>query len=205
MKAAFAVWDNRIAPVFDVNRQIHLVKAESGRVVSEAEASLPDDPGAGRGLRLAELGVDILVCGAISRSMQAMVTAYGIRVIPFVAGDLQEVIQGWLAGVLEKEAFAMPGCRGEGRRRCFEGGHDRSQGEYLMKGRTRGGMGRRGGRGGGGQGGRRQGSGRMGGASGGKPNGYCVCVQCGHREPHERGMPCTQVRCPKCGSAMTRQ
>ncbi|MEW6326694.1 MAG: NifB/NifX family molybdenum-iron cluster-binding protein [Thermodesulfobacteriota bacterium] len=161
MKTAFAVWNHRIAPVFDVTRQIHLVEAESGRIVSEAEESLPDDPGTGRGLRLAELGVDTLVCGAISRPMQAMVTAYGIRVIPFLAGDLREVIQAWLSGVLEKEVFAMPGCCREGRRRRFQGVCNLTQEEYLMKGRNQGKMNPRGG----------QGRGRMGERPGGGPGG----------------------------------
>jgi predicted Fe-Mo cluster-binding NifX family protein len=117
MKTAFAVWNHRIAPVFDTARQIHLVEVKSGRVVSEADESLPDDPERGKGLRLADLGVDTLVCGAISHSVQGAVMAYGIRVIPFVAGDLHEVIQTWLSGGGEMEKFAMPGCRERRRHR----------------------------------------------------------------------------------------
>jgi hypothetical protein len=36
------------------------------------------------------------------------------------------------------------------------------------------------------------------------PDGICICPQCGHSQPHERGVPCTQVMCPKCGAAMRR-
>jgi hypothetical protein len=32
----------------------------------------------------------------------------------------------------------------------------------------------------------------------------CVCPQCGDKVPHERGVPCFQQQCPKCGTAMTR-
>jgi hypothetical protein len=45
------------------------------------------------------------------------VAAYGIRLIPFVAGDLREVIRAWLGGKLECDAFAMPGCCGRSLRR----------------------------------------------------------------------------------------
>jgi len=31
---------------------------------------------------------------------------------------------------------------------------------------------------------------------------YCVCPQCGHKEEHERGIPCAQKKCPKCGARM---
>ena len=201
MKAAFAYWDNRIAPVFDIARQIHVVEAESGRIVAETEEVLADDLPVQKALRLAELGVGTLVCGAISRPLHEMVAAYGIRVIPFVAGDLREVIQAWLSGDLEGDAFAMPGCcgRGRGRRRGMDG---INQEEYLMNGRRRGGMGSGGGQG---QGRGGQGRGRMGGPLAGGAGGTCLCPKCGHREPHERGVPCVQKQCPKCGTAMTRE
>jgi hypothetical protein len=57
---------------------------------------------------------------------------------------------------------------------------------------------------GGGQGqGRGGGRGRMGGRSLG-PGGYCVCPSCGNKAPHQRGIPCPRMTCPKCGSKMTR-
>lgn len=129
MKAAFAIWDNRIAPVFDVARQIQLVEAESGRILTEAQECLPDDMLSQKALRLAEIGVNTLVCGAISRSLHDMVIAYGIQVIPFVAGDLKEVMHAWLAGTLQGEAFAMPGCCNKGSRRRGRGTCCRAQDE----------------------------------------------------------------------------
>ena len=122
MKAAFAAWDNRIAPVFDVARQIHLVEAEDGRVICETEELLADDLPVQRALRLTELGVGTLVCGAISRALHEMVAANGIRVIPFVVGDLRKVIQAWLKGGLGRNDFVMPGCCGRGRSRTATGG-----------------------------------------------------------------------------------
>ena len=35
--------------------------------------------------------------------------------------------------------------------------------------------------------------------------GYCVCAACGYRTPHERGMKCTDLRCPECGKVMIRE
>jgi hypothetical protein len=73
MKTAFAAWNNRIAPVFDVARHLHIVETESGRIVKEAREELTDDVPARKALHLAELGIGTLVCGAISRPLQAMV------------------------------------------------------------------------------------------------------------------------------------
>jgi hypothetical protein len=51
--------------------------------------------------------------------------------------------------------------------------------------------------------GRGQGRGQMGGFAMG-PGGQCVCPACGATAPHQPGVPCTQVQCPKCGAAMSR-
>ena len=71
-------------------------------------------------------------------------------------------------------------------------------------GRERGGgQGQGGGRSGGrGQG---RGPGRMGGGQAAGPGGYCVCPSCGHKVPHQVGQPCYDVKCPQCGTAMTRE
>jgi hypothetical protein len=36
------------------------------------------------------------------------------------------------------------------------------------------------------------------------PRGECLRPQCVHRQPHERGQPCSQQVCVKCGARMVR-
>jgi hypothetical protein len=65
------------------------------------------------------------------------------------------------------------------------------------------GRGQGGGRGGGrGQG---RGPGRMGGPKAAGPGGGCICPSCGHKVKHQAGQPCYDVKCPRCGAAMTRE
>ena len=40
---------------------------------------------------------------------------------------------------------------------------------------------------------------------GGGPGGYCVCLACGTKAPHEAGVPCMQTKCPQCGKTMIRE
>jgi uncharacterized protein len=50
------------------------------------------------------------------------------------------------------------------------------------------------------------GRGRLGGSRpGAGPDGNCVCPSCGNVIPHQRGTPCLDVFCPKCGVKMVRQ
>ena len=44
----------------------------------------------------------------------------------------------------------------------------------------------------------------QGGGFGLGPTGDCICPNCGHREPHQLGVPCYSRKCPKCGAPMTR-
>jgi len=83
-------------------------------------------------------------------------------------------------------------------RQIWLGGEDMPRGD----GTGPGGMGAGGGSGQG-QGGRK--AGRMGGDCAAGPAGGCVCPQCGHKEPHKRGIPCVDRKRPDCGSAMTRE
>ena len=42
-------------------------------------------------------------------------------------------------------------------------------------------------------------------AKGGGPGGHCACPKCGYKIPHERGVPCSTLECPKCKINLTRE
>lgn len=149
MRAAFAVWNDRIAPVFDAAQQAHLIDADAGRIVGVQVDTLPHDVPVERARWLAAQRVNVLVCGAISRPLQALVESYGIQVVPFVTGELNMVVSAWLAGTLPGSQFLMPGCGGWRRGVRRPGGGP---------GRRGGGWAGRGGGVGGGAGNRRRGA-----------------------------------------------
>jgi predicted RNA-binding Zn-ribbon protein involved in translation (DUF1610 family) len=35
--------------------------------------------------------------------------------------------------------------------------------------------------------------------------GSCVCPSCGTTVPHQPGVPCAQMTCPRCGTKMVRE
>ncbi len=122
MKTAFSVWEQRIAPVFDTSRQIHLVESEGTRIVSEKVFAISGEDVPRMVAWLSEQGVGTLVCGAVSRPLQERLAAIGIKVFAFVAGDLRQVIPASFDGSLNGAAFTMPGCCGLRRTRRRHGG-----------------------------------------------------------------------------------
>lgn len=181
MKAAFSIWNHRIAPVFDVSDRIVLVECNSGKIIHQEEKILPNDLPVQVALRLAETKTQMLICGAISRGMHTIINSYGISVIPFVSGDLGEVIDAWLSGRTDWSNFAMPGCKGYGRRRS--GGRGSGFGHTRPIGRGNG----------------------RGSENTSVNKAYCICPQCGFRQPHQRGNPCMNNPCPDCGTKMRRE
>ncbi len=110
MKIALTVWNGRIAPVFDVAGRLLIVdegqdlKDGMECVMAEMEC-LPV-----RITRLKRLGVDVLVCGAISRPARMLAESQGIRLHGFISGNLEDVFEAWRNNKLDHESFAMPGC-----------------------------------------------------------------------------------------------
>jgi len=110
MKVALTVWENRISPLFDCARTLLIVdiadQTEPGRYFEPFHCESPSS----RAAKLSDLKVQVLICGAVSDIFANMIEAHGIRIIPFVAGDVDEVIDAYLRGAIFSSKFQMPGC-----------------------------------------------------------------------------------------------
>ena len=109
MKVAVPDWQGRVSPVFDVAEHVVLVDLDDEDSSRHAE-SLGSTAPHQRAQRLADLGVDVLVCGAISWPLEALLATNGIRVISLICGEVAEVVRAFRDGKLGDEQFAMPGC-----------------------------------------------------------------------------------------------
>jgi len=135
MKAALAIWDGRMSPVFDVSREALILTIENGAVAARAIENIVTPTAALKLDRLRELGVRTLICGAISEPLHHELTNGGVTVIGFVAGDINEVLKSFLEGTLPTPALSMPGCCGR---------QDRFRGSRGRGGGRGGGCGRKG-------------------------------------------------------------
>ncbi|MBW2146873.1 MAG: NifB/NifX family molybdenum-iron cluster-binding protein [Deltaproteobacteria bacterium] len=128
MKIALSVWEGRISPVFDTSRQLLVVDVEDGKPAFRSRERFRDEPPWRKIARLLEMDIEVLMCGAISRPLADRVSASGIRLIPFVAGNVEEVIDAYLSGALPGPRFLMPGFCRKGRR--FRGGRFGGMGKW---------------------------------------------------------------------------
>lgn len=110
VKVALTIWEGRISPVFDVSREAVILTIENGVVTTRCHENISTPTTALKPDRLARLGVKTLICGAISESLHRELTARGVNVLGFVAGEIDEVVATFLAHALPSAALCMPGC-----------------------------------------------------------------------------------------------
>lgn len=117
------IWNDRIAPVFDVARNIRLVTVGFSKIVDQIDAGLPIDSLPGKTAFLVDRQVTVLICGAISRRFYGMLCDTGIAVVPFINGDFNDVFAAWLENQLDDGTYEMPGrCRR--RHQCWRRGRE---------------------------------------------------------------------------------
>jgi len=122
MLLAVPVYKDRISPVLDVAREFLLVEAEEGRERRRLVMRLEDGEPLVRARKLRDLAPQLLICGAVSRSFEAVLASSGVQVFSNTCGPIEEVIAAFLSGRLTEEAFLMPGCPRRTRRPALREG-----------------------------------------------------------------------------------
>jgi predicted Fe-Mo cluster-binding NifX family protein len=120
MKIAVPDWQGRVSPVLDVAERVLLVDFEADEAGRRSTEDLGDTDPHERTRRLSELGVDVVVCGAVSWPLEAALISSGIRVVALICGDVEAVVRAFGDGTLEDDRFVMPGC-------CRKGRHTRKR------------------------------------------------------------------------------
>lgn len=117
MRVAVPIWNERVSPVLDTAGTLLVVDVEGGQQISRRRIELPNGPLVDRVNGLTNVGVDVLLCGAVSRPLFDMLVAAGIEVTPFLSGDVDTLIRTLVENGTIDGRFLMPGCGRRGRRR----------------------------------------------------------------------------------------
>jgi len=117
MKIGIPEYQGRVAPVFDTcQRLLIFQKSNRGGAIPLESQDWSYLPLPVRANQLRQTGIDVLLCGGISGWLARQVEALAIRLIPWLAGDVQQVLDAFVSGRLPDRRFAMPGSwdRGHG-------------------------------------------------------------------------------------------
>ena len=121
MKIAIPVWGHFVSTVFDFSDRLLIMDVGSGRIQNRSTVHFVENTIMGKAARLRELGVQVLLCGAISRPLERIIVASGMTVIPFLRGAADEILETYLSGRLLDRRFMLPG-------HVSAGGHHRGRG-----------------------------------------------------------------------------
>ena len=114
MKVGISVWEGKVSPLLDTASHFLVCRVEKQREVGRFETYLEVQELSLRCSRIKGLGVDALICGAVSRPFLSMLTGLGVEVIPWIAGASEDVLGAYLVGDLFCARFRMPGCPKQG-------------------------------------------------------------------------------------------
>jgi len=116
MRVAIAYQQHRISPVFDVASRMLLVDIKTGREVQRKTKTIVQSDALDRARYIYRLGVEVLICGAISWRLENALSSLGVKIIACTCGPVEEVISAFLNQRLTDSAFKMPGCLGRRQR-----------------------------------------------------------------------------------------
>jgi predicted Fe-Mo cluster-binding NifX family protein len=117
MRVGLPVWEGRVSPVLDTAARLLVVETDSGTEAGRGEVGLEALVIPRRVAAIAALELDALICGALSRPLADMLSAAGVDVVPWVAGEVEEVLRAYASGALGGREYRMPGCCERTRRR----------------------------------------------------------------------------------------
>ncbi len=109
---AIPIWQERVSPVLDTAAHFLVVSRRHGRESGRREVILDPLPPEAFSRSIVELHVDVLLCAAVSERLRQALEQRGTRVFPHLCGPVDDILDAYYRGQLERPEFRMPGCWG---------------------------------------------------------------------------------------------
>jgi predicted Fe-Mo cluster-binding NifX family protein len=116
---AIPVYQERVSPLLDVAKKFALYELEQGEIRQKLVVDIHAENEAFRVEKLREMGVSVIIGGAVSGFVGRLIGEKGMLLIPWICGPVEEVIERYIKHELECPDGGKPGCgRGKRHRRC---------------------------------------------------------------------------------------
>lgn len=93
---AMPVFQERISPLFDVAKKFVIFKIENGIIKQKLVLDINTESEAVRIDRLKELGVSVIISGAVSCIVSHLICEKGLNLIPWVDGPVDKIIDKYM-------------------------------------------------------------------------------------------------------------
>jgi len=99
--------------MFDTARNLLIIELVDNAEISRQVVGIPNIPPVQKAQFVHHTGLQLLICGAVSRYLERHLQAQGVEVLPWIRGSIDGVLAAYCSDQLECNAFRSPGCRGQ--------------------------------------------------------------------------------------------
>lgn len=110
MRLGIPIARGRISPLLDTAARLLVLTCHEHRETGRTEVVLPPATPPAMAVALAELKLDLLLCGAASEELLSALHGHGVEVRPRLCGELSTVLHAFCEGRLGSKEFRIPGC-----------------------------------------------------------------------------------------------
>jgi predicted Fe-Mo cluster-binding NifX family protein len=108
-RTAVPVFMGRVSPVLDTCTQLFVVEPVSKNEIARRTLQVKGGSIFERTQELRHLGVEVIICGAVSDAFFNLLREADIELVSGIAGEVDDVIDAYRNGSLEQPNFRMPG------------------------------------------------------------------------------------------------
>ncbi|MEW6074306.1 MAG: NifB/NifX family molybdenum-iron cluster-binding protein [Planctomycetota bacterium] len=107
-RVAIPHFGEAVAPCYGASATVAIFTIENGRVVEQRDFTLTSPRVLDRVRLLRDQGVDTLICGGVQDRIEDVIRANGIRVLSWVSGNVERLLEAFLRGELASGAAPSP-------------------------------------------------------------------------------------------------
>lgn len=115
MRIAIAVSGRDTATTLDFAHELEVVQVKSAEIVKRTREQFNRADDSGRIRQLLSHGIDVLICGAVSRPIVAALENSRIHIFPLVSGPVDDILSAFMTDQLSDPKYLMAGCTAEDR------------------------------------------------------------------------------------------
>jgi predicted Fe-Mo cluster-binding NifX family protein len=120
---AVPVYQERVSPLLDVAKKFAIYEIEDDEIKQKIIADIHPEDETQRIDKLKEIGVSVIIGGAVSSFVSELIREKGIRLISWISGSVDNVIDLYIKGEVKSFPDKVSGCGRRIRQRGCRGGN----------------------------------------------------------------------------------